>query len=668
MTGGRKPRGPRVPPEFLSKLKESVNLIDVVSEVVVLRKSGANHSGLCPFHAERSPSFSVSEQKQLYHCYGCKAGGDLVEFVRQIHGLSFTEAIEDLAERARLPLPKEWDGVDPDEDPEAARRRAAHREKLATAYKLNRFVQVFYTNVLHHPAQGAEAARYFDHRGVRGDLAKSFYVGAAPAGWDALARHLTEKKAPLPLAVELGLIRPSTKGAASGASGGPGHFDLFRSRALFPIVDQRGKVVGFGGRTLPGTVQTSDREAPKYLNSSASFVFQKEKVAFGLYQAAKHIREKDEVILVEGYFDVAALHAAGFTNAVATCGTALTPSHLQLFKRLASKVIVLFDADKGGISGTQHAMEVGLEQGWVLQTAALPRGKDPDELLIDPSTGAPRPEGIEEMKAVLAGAKPILDLRIEEAIADSRKGPEAQAQALKRIGGWLSRFTDAVGREVRVEAVARELQVPSPLVREAAGLKPGPGMHPSAPGRAPGPVRNTPSPAPIPGNRPARRGGGAGSSLGGRDRILLTALAWGQEFASLFAEARAALPPELTAAELFDYPPAREWVARLVLEPGYFERFRASPGEVLSPEMDSQLRVVLTEACMAKTAPLESSEVRHALGRAVLRSLERFSQSIQAAIAEAEAKKDAGLEAKCKQEYLDVQRRIKEFSSFYDEA
>jgi hypothetical protein len=265
------------------------------------------------------------------------------------------------------------------------------------------------------------------------------------------------------------------------------------------------------------------------------------------------------------------------------------------------------------------------------------------------------------MKAVLAGAKPILDLRIDESVQRAAMGPEAQAQSLKQIAAWLAKFSDPVGREIRVESVARGLQLPPDLVRRALGggraspsIQPAPLLKPAQPAGRPA-QRPTP---------PLRRP----EKLSPRDRTLLTALAWGNEFAPIFAEARAALPPELTAADLFDYPPARAWVGRLVGEPGYFELFRATPAEVLTADMDPQLRVVLTEACLSKTAPLEASEVRHALGRGVLRALERFSQSIQTAIADAEAKKDAGLEAQRKQEYLDVQRRIKEFSSFYDEA
>lgn len=662
MSRGQIPRG-KFPPELLQKIKEAVNLVEVVGEHVVLRKSGSNYTGLCPFHSERSPSFSVSEQKQLYHCYGCKKGGDLLSFVMEIHTLGFREAIEELAERGKIALPKELATGDSSEDPEAAKRREAAREKLALASKLNRFTAAFYHQSV---SQVPHIDQYFRSRGVNADLMRSFYLGAAPASWDALSSHLVAKKAPLPLAVELGLIRPSQKG---GRPGGPGYFDLFRNRAMFPIIDMRGKVAGFGGRALPTPPGAPDvgGESPKYLNSPESLLFHKSKLAFGLYQAQKHIREKDEVILVEGYFDVIALHAAGFQNVVATCGTALTPDHLQMFRRLGTRVTVLFDGDKAGVSALERAMEVGLDQGQVLYGATMPEGLDPDELLFDQSTGAPIQDGIERLKGILAAAQPLLDSRIDDAVARAAQGPEAQTQALKQIAGWLNRFKDPVGKEVRLQSLQTRMGLSPQLMARVLGGSGGAAGEVRAASAAPNNARSSQRLAPT-GNRPAARRAGPGAKISNAEKILLAALARGGDFTPLFVEVRRNLPPSLSLPDLFDYPPARDFVTSLTTEPGVIERFRAAPEQILAGDLDAQVRSIITEALVSQDAPVQESEVKLALGHRSVRALEHFSQRIQTAIAAAEAKKDAELESSLKKEYLDVRRKMKEFSSFYDEA
>jgi DNA primase len=648
----------KISPELLQKIKDAVNITEVVGEHVVLRKSGANYTGLCPFHSERSPSFSVHEGKGLYHCYGCKKSGDLVTFVMEIHGISFPEAVEELAERARIALPNDWSGGSSSDDPETQRRRQEAREKLHVLFKLNLFAMAFYRQQL---AQLPAVERYFRSRGVQGDLAKNFRVGASPPLWDALARHMSEKKAPLPQAVELGLIRPSTK----NAPGSMGYFDLFRNRAMFPIIDMRGRVAGFGGRSMPGEPEAGEA-GPKYMNSPESPVFQKGKLAFGLFQAQKHIREKDELILVEGYFDVLALHAAGFENVVATCGTSITPDHLALFRRFAKRVTILFDGDKAGVSATERAMEVGLDNGIILYGAAMPEGLDPDELLFDQETGKPLPEGKERMAAILGATQPLLTTQLQAEAQAASAGPEARTQALKKAAGWLKRYTDPVGREVWVEDVLRQLGVSRGLLSQAMG---GPqALSPQA-GRTQGPPGPRPMPrAPQPHSPQRARPPQPPKPLNHRDKILLQGLCKGGEYSELLTGARAKLPPHSTLADLFDFAPAQEFVRGLVSEPGVLERFRAAPETVLSDEMDPQVRSTLTEALVSQEPVFEREDFKVSLDKALGRLWARFSQRIKAALADAEAKQDAGLHAELMKEYLDVQRKIKEFISFYDEA
>ncbi len=626
--------------EFLRKIKERVSLVEIVGEHVVLRKAGSNHVGLCPFHSERSPSFSVSETKHLFHCYGCKKGGDLFRFVMDMRGLSFPEAVEELAERARVPLPAGITSSE-GESPEQQARRQAQRERTNVAHRLNRFAAAFF-----HQNLGGEPKAYVERRGLTPEAIRNFYVGYAPEGWDALTQHLIKAKAPLPVAVELGLIRPSPPGARSTG----GHFDLFRNRVVFPILDLRGKVAGFGGRAI------GEGETPKYLNSPESMLFQKSRLLYGLFQAQKFIREADVAIVVEGYFDVVTLHAAGIGNVVATCGTSLTPDHLQILKRFASKVIVLFDADRAGISATQRAMELGLDQGQILYSADLPQGKDPDEMVLEGRK--------EELLKILAEARPLLDSEMNALWESHRSEPEKQAQAIKKMAGWLHRFADPVGRQVRIQRILQEFRVPTAVLRasfEALGARTTAGTI-SAQQSAP--ISNPVKVAPV-----AKRK--ASAHLTPAEKVLLQGLALGGEFSEQLAKGRSLLPSEAHLVDLWDHPPTRELVARMSQEAGFLERFRKVPESVLSEIEDLELRSLLTETWMTQEQgkpAFEASEFHYALGSRLKKAWARFSHEIRTQAALAEAAKDAELQAKWMKEYLDVQRKMKEFSAFYDEV
>jgi DNA primase len=671
--------GGRLPPEWLADLKSKVNLIDVISEQVNLKKSGSNWSGLCPFHSERSPSFSASETKQLYHCYGCKEGGDLVSFVMKAHSLSFPEAIEELAERAHLKLPQGFRspaGADPE-------KNAIQNEKQKTAFRLNRFVAAYFRNQL---GRQPEIRDYFERRGLRkpeaGDgLAQDFYLGAAPAGWDGLSLFLAEKKAPIELATELGLVKPST------AAGRTGTFDLFRNRAMFPILDIRGRVLGFGGRAL-----SKDEEGPKYLNSSESLIFHKSKVLYGLFQAQKHIRELNQVVVVEGYFDVLAMHAAGFKNTVATCGTALTADHLKVLARLCDRIVVLFDRDRAGIAATERAMEAGLDQGLVLYGASVSGdAKDPDELLLDPLTGQILESGRLAMQTALEQAQPILDLRLEQAMVEGATGPEALTQAIKQVAAWLSRFQDPIGRDVRAQQFCERMKVSTALLglpRSSVTSQSGSGIAPSGGG---GPRSNhAPSIRPQ-ASRPANTGA---FRLRRSERILIRSLIQeggiaaqaGGDLSRLLQTWCEKLPKTMTLADGFEHPWVADWLGRCLGEglSGPWKTPDFAPlmiWEQVSQELDlesqnprqvAQVRSILTEAAVQGDQQTESTpegnDLDGALARIVARVWARFSQRVKMSLEEAEAKKDANLHAHWMQEYLDVQRRLKEFNRFYDEA
>lgn len=689
----------KVSPEILQNIRDKVPITEVVGEHVVLRKSGANWVGLCTFHAERSPSFSVSETKGLYHCYGCKKGGDLFSFVMEILGISFGEAMEELAERAKVKLPdsvqRSSDGVTqateaggPAEGTSLARER---REREGLAYKLNRFVAGYYhRNLGVTLARGGTGLDYFAIRGVGAEEVRSFYLGVALDFWEGLSQFLKDSGAPLSLAIELGLVRDRPKGA----------MDSFRNRAIFPIVNLKGKIAGFGGRllesesTAKGAVSAPD--APKYLNSPESFIYQKGKLLYGLYQAQKYIREADEAVLVEGYFDVLAMHRAGFKNSVATCGTALTRDHLSLLGRFASRVTVLFDGDSAGQLATIKAMELGLQQGVILFGAMLPSGKDPDELILDSKgSGGMDPEGVAELKQILKSAQPILDRQIEQALGEgevaSSNQMEARIQGLKKVSGWLSALSDPVGREVRLRAIEKRLGLGREVLNRA--------MKDSSKGGAVSKDLLSLGELGRLGQgrmeSPKRGSVGPPKKLDEFDRMLLSALVTGRGYTAQILKAISELPQEIgesagLSALSLD-PRVRKVLAsvRLVesgadevalkssLEEGASVLIRAGLPEgtnlaeklisVLNFSMEEPVVSVLTEAFLSDGPLFSEEEFHFALLKRLVQLWARFSHELRQLIAAAESKQDTALQSRLLKEYLDVQRKMKDFNNFYDQ-
>ncbi len=635
--------------DFINRIKEANNILAIVGEHVVLRKQGANHTGLCPFHQERSPSFSVSEAKGVYHCYGCGRGGDTIKFVQEMGGIGFREAIEDLAERAGLPLPKEWTstGSGPGGNEQADQRRAAEKLKSETASRLNRFVAGFFHQEL---VKSPKTMEYFRGRGLKAETIEEFYLGYAPDAWSELGRFLTSKKAPIELAIELGLLRTSEKARAEPESSGT--FDMFRNRAIFPILDMRGRVAGFGGRVLGD-------DSPKYLNSSESQLFHKSQMAYGLFQAQKHIRANDVAVVVEGYFDVLLMHQAGFKNTVATCGTAVTADHLNQLSRFGSKIIILFDGDKAGIQATERTMELGLDMGMALYGAFLPAGKDPDEYVQE--------TGPEAMKFLLDRAEPLLDLRIKQLLRGEQPGQEAlgaeqKTLALKKISAWLGRYKDPMGREVRIEELSRKYNVP----RNLLGLGMG-GVSPLLQGRSkvvrPAlPVANQTVARPV--------------KMTSNEKVILQGMILGGAHAKIIYETLEKLPTSVEKVDLFEYPPLREFAGQWLEDTTLASRLREIPDSFFGADSDAQMGSIISETLMlmqgsdpSKTGQLPPAEsVSVACNRRVFKIWARISQSIKVRLADAEAQKNDNLQSQLMQEYLDVQRKMKELSHFYDEG
>lgn len=356
---------PRLHPDTVEEVKLRADIVDVVSEYVVLRKRGKDFVGLCPFHDEKSPSFTVSPSKQMYYCFGCQAGGNAIKFVMDLSKRHFTEVVLDLARRYQVPVQT----LEPEQRQEL-QRQLSLREQL---YEVLASTAQFYQHALRHTQQQKVMQYLQESRQLKEETIQQFGLGYAPSGWETLHRYLVEdKRYPVQLVEKAGLIKPRKEGG--------GYYDVFRDRLMIPIRDVQGRVIAFGGRTLTD-------EQPKYLNSPETELFSKGKTLFALDQAKDGIAKLDQAVVVEGYFDAIALHAAGINNAVASLGTALSIEQVRLILRYTdSKQLVLnFDADKAGTNAAERAIgEIATlaYQGEVqLKILNLPNGKDADEYL-----------------------------------------------------------------------------------------------------------------------------------------------------------------------------------------------------------------------------------------------------------------------------------------------
>jgi DNA primase len=393
------------PPHFLEELRRRLSLANAVSRRVKLQRRGREFVGLCPFHKEKTPSFSVVEEKGFYHCFGCGAHGDVISFTMQTGSLSFPEAVETLAREAGLEVPKATP-----EERERAQRQTTLRGAVDAAAQ-------WFEEQLHGPA-GREALAYLEKRGLDLDTIRRFRLGFAPDRRTALKQALG-KTFPEPLLVEAGLVR---KPAAEAEEGGLESYDYFRGRVIFPIADRGGRVIAFGGRTL-GDGQ------PKYLNSPDTPLFEKGRVLYGWAQARAAAGGAGPVIVVEGYMDVIALHRAGFVGAVAPLGTALTERQIEELWRIAPEPILCFDGDAAGLRAAGRAADRALsllKPGYTLRLASLPEGEDPDTLVLR--------HGVQAMREILDRARPLAEfLWTLESHAGPLDTPERRAALERRL-------------------------------------------------------------------------------------------------------------------------------------------------------------------------------------------------------------------------------------------
>lgn len=435
--------------ETIRKIKDAVSIVDVVGEQVVLKRAGSELKGLSPFSNEKTPSFYVNPDRQTYYCFSTNKGGDIFDFLMETKGVSFGEAVELLAERAGVKLDRR------PKSPAQIEKEKAEAEARSVFLKLNKFAAHFFQKQLDGPA-GAVAREYVKTRGLAPATVEAFAIGFAPDSWTTLRDYLMTVQAPLLKAFELGLLR--SRGGEEPKADGSNLFDAFRNRLMFPIRDASGEVIAFGGRDLSGASDT-----PKYINSPESPVYAKSRTLYNLDRARKHIRQLDQVVLVEGYMDCIALDQAGFPFAVANCGTALAADHVKILKGLASRIICLYDTDRAGQAATERNMELFLEAGgFPLLGARVPDGKDPDEFLRTHGEA-----GKGEMARILDASPAVLDQWIEKKIAATPDTTQGKADALDAIAKKLARLEQDLWVDARVAVVARGLVVEPDLVVRA---------------------------------------------------------------------------------------------------------------------------------------------------------------------------------------------------------
>ena len=363
--------------EILEKIKSQNDIVDVISERVRLRKSGRNFTGLCPFHNEKTPSFSVSQEKQIYKCFGCGEAGNVISFVMKEKNLPFIEAVKYLANRANIPL----------EMNNGEKSKSAKKKELL--YRVNvEAAKFFFSNLMNNQ----NAKEYFLNRGIKEETIKKFGLGFANDSWNSLMFYLRKKGINDTLLEEAGLISINKEKGSK--------YDRFRNRVIFPVFDYQGRVIGFGGRVL-------DDSKPKYLNSPETLVFQKGTNLYGLNFALKHNMSERYFVIVEGYMDLISLHQYGITNVVASLGTALTINQARLLKRYADKVIISYDADMAGQMATLRGLEILRTAGFDVRVLNIPQGKDPDEYV--------RSNGKEAFLKLINSAEPLIDYRMKKA-------------------------------------------------------------------------------------------------------------------------------------------------------------------------------------------------------------------------------------------------------------
>ena len=424
--------------EVIAEVRARANILDVVSEVVVLKRTGKEHKGLCPFHSEKTPSFTVNPDKGIFKCFGCNEGGDVFAFVQKTKKVEFLDSVRELAQKYGVKL------VESQQEKVEYDRRSGMKMLYEQACH-------YYQRLLQDPKEGMAAREYLKARGITQETQEKFRLGYAPHYWDGLLNYMTGAcQASVQHLLEAGLIRQR--------QGGSGHYDLFRNRLMVPICDSDGQVIAFGGRTL-GDDQV------KYLNSPESMIYRKGENLFAFHLAKEAIRKNDSVIVVEGYFDAITPHQFGFENTVATLGTALTEAQARLLMRYteSKRVYLSFDKDQAGLKATERGGEaltqVAIGVGARLRVLSVPGGKDPDECLRTKDENGNQ-VGIAMFKTALANAPNLIDFQLEEALSASDISTHTgRIEAASKLIPVIAAMKDTVARVEYIRQMASRLDI-----------------------------------------------------------------------------------------------------------------------------------------------------------------------------------------------------------------
>lgn len=421
----------KIPEEKIQEIREATDIIEVVSQYVTLKKRGKSYIGLCPFHTEKTPSFSVDPVRGFYHCFGCGVGGNVFTFVMQMERVAFPEAIRSLAEKAGIPLPKY----------EVDDTKIKEIERL---YHANQFALDFFQQCLFQSENGKKVLAYLQKRDLKQEIVKRFQIGYAPSSWDGLLNRARKASLKDDVLHKAGLI-VSRKDQT-------GYYDRFRERLMFPILNVSGRVVGFGGRILKKT-----EDAPKYINTPETPIYQKSRLLYGLFQSKAGIQREDRVLLVEGYTDLMQLHQHGFDYVVATSGTALTEEQAGFIQRYTKNVTLLFDGDSAGFAAAMRGVDILLDNGLKVDIVALPKGFDPDSFL--------RKRGSEPLSQLLTSKRTFIDFQIDRMKdQDKLNTPNDRVIAARQLLNVLQKIRDPLERNVMIKDLAEKLHIEERLL------------------------------------------------------------------------------------------------------------------------------------------------------------------------------------------------------------
>lgn len=423
--------------EFVEKVSERTDIYSVVSQYVTLSQRGGRYWGNCPFHNEKTASFSVSPDKGLFYCFGCGAGGNVFKFLSLIENISYFEAVKLQAQRLGIDLPKKKSS------PEQERRRREEK----TLLKINELAQDFYHDCLIKTARGSVGRKYLAARGITAETIETFRLGLAPEEWDNLLRKLTRQGYTAQQLESVGLIVKRRNFT--------GYYDRFRERIMIPIADIFGHVVGFGGRIL----NSANEETPKYLNTPETILFNKRNLLFGLDKSNRAISSAGAAVVVEGYMDAISLFSAGIKNVVATLGTAFTPEHVKLILRYARKIIFCYDSDEAGQRATVRALPIVQQSGADVFVIKIPDGKDPDEFV--------RKHGKEAFEELIKNAATLIDYRMNYLLANTEHSTtQGKHRALQEILPVIVNISNPVTRDEYCKKIAAELILDERIVKD----------------------------------------------------------------------------------------------------------------------------------------------------------------------------------------------------------